>query len=294
VTANEIRLLIVPYELATLRKGVGRGPERLLESGAEEALGARGATVTRELLELDRDFNEHSGDNEIDASFDLMRMVSERVRAAVRDGAFPVVLSGSCFAAVGVVAGLEERSPGVVWLDAHADFNSPQTSDSGYLDGMGVRMLVGGAWPGLLGGIKGLRPLAETSVVIAGARDFDEPEKRDLDASAVAALPPDQMRSPQSLLEAIGALAPTPTGLYLHVDLDVLDAEVAGVNVYSAPDGVSADELQSLVESVLAHSEVRAFSLTAYDPESDADDRVPPIAMGLLRAVAERVDRAIA
>lgn len=60
-------------------------------------------------MELDRDFSEHSGDNEVDASFDLIRMVSARVRAAVREGAFPVVVSGSCFlAAVGVVAGLDD------------------------------------------------------------------------------------------------------------------------------------------------------------------------------------------
>lgn len=283
---REIRLLIVPYELGTLRKGVGRGPERLLEAGAEHELGAHGAIVEREVLQLDRDHSEHSGDNEIDAGFDLMRMISGRVRAAVRDGAFPVVLSGSCFAAVGVVGGLDEPAPGVAWFDAHADFNAPETTISGYLDGMGLRILTGGAWPGLVAEGEGMRTLPETAAVLVGARDFDEPEQRDLEASAVAQVPPERLRSGDQLLDAIAALEPSPSGLYLHLDLDVLDVAEAPVNVFSAPGGITAAQLEGLVEAVMASCPVRAVSLTAYDPECDPEGLVPPVAMRLLRSVA--------
>lgn len=286
---NEVRLLVVPYELGRLRKGVGRGPEHLLESGAEKALGAGGATVRTEVLELDEDFGEHVGDNEIDAGFDLIRKLSARVRAALGEGAFPVVLSGSCFtAAIGTVAGLDEPSPGVVWLDAHADFNSPETTIFGYLDGMGLAILTGGAWQGLLGTVDGARPLPETAAVLAGARDFDEPEKLRIDASAIRQVGSESLRSPEPLLAAIEKLTPAPTGLYLHVDLDVLDVEEAQVNVYSAPAGISAAQLDSLVEAILERCPVRAMSLTAYDPDGDTGDRVPAIAMGLLRKIAER------
>ena len=70
--------------------------------------------------------------------------------------------------------------------------------------------------------------------------------------------------------------------------LDVLDAGEATVNVYSAPDGVSAVELEALVGAVIDRGTVRALSLTAYDPERDGQGRVPPIAMRLLGALAER------
>jgi arginase len=285
---NEIRLLIVPYELGRLREGVGRGPERLLELGAEDALSARGAAVHREVLELAEDFN-LSGGSEIDASFELIRMVSARVRAAVKEGAFPVVLAGSCFAGVGIVAGLDERSPGVVWFDAHPDFNSPDTTVYGYLDAMGLAVLTGGAWQALHGTVEGATPLPETAVVLAGARDFDGPEERRLESSAVAHLTAESLRSPEPLLGAIAALTPSPTGLYVHVDLDVLDIDEARVNVYSAPDGVSAEQLETLVGAIAAGCPVRAFSLTAYDPECDVDDRVPPVALRLLSVVAEYV-----
>ena len=98
----------------------------------------------------------------------------------------------------------------------------------------------------------------------------------------------ERLRRPAPLLEAIDGLDPGPSGLYLHVDLDVLDAGEATVNVYSAPDGVSADELEALVGAVIDRGTVRALSLTAYDPERDGQGRVPPIAMRLLGALAER------
>lgn len=285
-----IRLLVVPYELARLRIGVGRGPERLLELGAEKALARSGARVETEVIELEGDFSTLSGGNEVDASFDLIRMVARRVRAASDEGDFPVVLSGSCFlAAVGVVAGVSERSLGVVWLDAHADFNSPETTIEGYLDGMGLAMLTGGAWQGMLGAVEGFRPVPETAAVLVGARDFDEPDKARLDESSVNWLPPSQARSAGAVAAAVEAMRPEATGLYLHVDLDVLGAGEAPVNVYSAPDGLDASQLGAVVGALMESSPVRALSLTAYDPECDPDDRVPPIALGLLALAASRL-----
>ena len=251
-----------------------------------------GAEVGLELLELDWDFNERSGSGEDDACFELMGLVSKRVAAARAEGAFPVILSGSCFAGVGVVAGLGERAPGVVWLDAHSDFNTPETSLEGYLDGMGLAMLTGGAWQRLVAEVPGARPVPETAALLVGARDFDEPDKLRLDESDVRLVEAASLRSPEELLAAIEGLDPEPSGLYLHVDLDVLDSEVAGVNVYSAPGGVDADELEALVAAVLDGGNVRALSLTAYDPARDPEGRVPPIAIRLLRAAATRAGRA--
>jgi arginase len=281
---SEIRLLIVPYELGALRQGVGRGPERLLERGAEEALRAQGAELRPEVVEIEGDF-----DNEVDACFELIRKISLRVKDAVADGAFPVVLSGSCFAAVGIVAGLDEPSPGVVWFDAHADFNTPETTISGYFDGMGLAVLTGSAWQAMLGSVDGARPLPETAAVLAGARDFDEPEVPRLQASGIAQVPPENLGSPEQLLGAVGEMTPSPSGIYVHVDLDVLDIEEARVNIYSAPGGLSAAELEAVVDALVTGSPVRALSLTAYDPECDVDGRVPPIAMRILEQVSERL-----
>jgi arginase len=283
---REIRLLIVPYELDRLRRGMGRGPERLLEAGAEDALASAGATVRTETLELEQEYS-----NEILGCFELIKLIAERVRAATDEGAFPVVLSGSCFASIGIVAGLGKPT-GVVWFDAHGDFNTPETTDFGYFDGMGLAVLTGGAWRTMLAGVEGATPLPDKSIVLAGARDFDPYERERVEASNLTHVPPERLRSPEPLLAATKVISPTPAAIHVHVDLDVLDADEARVNVYSAPNGVSGAELQDLVTSVTENCPVAALSLTAYDPECDSTGAVPPIAMRLLEAAAPRLQAA--
>ncbi len=278
----EIHLIVMPYELDRLRYGVGRGPEHLLAAGAEAALAAAGADVTTELIELDPDH-----DNEIDGCFELIGKVAASVRGAREAGAFPVTLSGSCFAGVGVVAGLDEPAPGVVWFDAHGDFNDPATSESGYFDGMPVAVLTGNAWQNLLRAVPGAQPLPETSVVHAGARDFDGPEEESFMASKLVRVAPRRLRE-EELSASLAELSPSPSGVYVHVDLDVLDGDDGAINVYSAPNGLSEDELEKLVRELLDRPDVRALSLTAYDPECDHAQRVPPLAIRLLEAAAQR------
>ena len=261
---TEIRLLIVPYEVGAPRMGVGRGPERLLETGAEEALASAGAEVEVEVLELEEHERDRSGASEAGAAFELIGLVASRVRQARDEGAFPVLLSGSCFAGIGVVAGISESSPGVVWFDAHGDFNTPDSTVDGYVDGMGVAILTGAAWPAMVDGT-GATTVPESAVLLAGAHDFDDLEERRLDAS--------------------------DTGLYVHVDLDVLESDEARVTIYSVPGGLSAAQLESQLRALLDSDPVRGFSLTAYDPEVDEGERVPPIAIRLLQAVAERIAR---
>ena len=280
---GEVSLIVVPYELSRLRDGVGRGPEHLLGHGAVEALAEDGSAVETRLIELDGGFSD-----EIEACFELIRRVAVEVGDAVRRGSFPVVLSGSCFASIGVVAGLAEEAPGVLWFDAHGDFNEPNSSIHGYFDGMGLAVLTGSAWQGLLAEMEGSRVVPESAVVLAGARDLDPPEVVRLEASAIAHPSAAEIASPDALLASLAGMSPTPTGLYVHVDLDVLDIDEARVNVYSAPGGLTGDQLVGLVESVMEAHPVRALSLTAFDPECDADGAVPPIALNLLRAARRR------
>jgi arginase len=287
---TEIRLLAVPYEVGALRMGVGRGPERLLEAGAEKALAGHGARVSLELIELEEDRRDRSGASEAQAAFELIRLVSAGVRRAIEDGAFPVLLSGSCFAGIGVLTGLDERSPGVVWFDAHGDFNTPESTIDGYFDGMPLAILTGGGWRTLVNQGE-IRTVPESAVVLAGAHDFDPLEQLRVDSSALHHLPPSAIDFDDAVARAVDALVPAASGVYLHLDLDVLDSEVAQVNIYSVPGGLSAAQLVSQIRSLLDRGDVRAVSLTAYDPECDSEDRVAPIALSVLEAVAERVAR---
>jgi arginase len=287
---TEIRILALPYEVGALRMGVGRGPERLIDAGAEKALGSQGAKVSLEVIALSKDGRDRSGASEANAAFELMHLLASGVERAIADGAFPVILSGSCFASVGVVSGLDEQLPGVVWFDAHGDFNTPESTIDGYFDGMPLAILTGGAWQALVSAMK-MRTVPESAVVLAGAHDFDPLEQRRLDSSSVHLLRPGDVGSDGAVARAVDAMEPSPTGLYLHLDLDVLDEEEARVNIYSVPGGLTAEQLTSQVGTLFDTRPVRAASLTAYDPGCDAEDRVPPIALRLLEIVAEHVGR---
>ena len=196
------------------------------------------------------------------------------------------MLGGSCFNGVGVVAGLDEAAPGVVWCDAHSDFSEPVTSTSGYFDSMGLAVLTGSAWQGMLATVPGAKPVPEPAVVLAGARAFDPSEAERLGASQIVQVSAADMRSPDAVVSAVSGIDPEITGLYVHLDLDVLDASVATVNIYSEPGGVDGDHLDALLAALLETQPVRAVSLTAYDPGRDTGDRVPPIAMRLLQTIA--------
>ena len=136
----EFRILTAPYELGRLRDGTGTGAEALLEAGAAEALASAGARVETETIELDGRYAT-TGHGDVDAAFALIAAVADRVGAAAAAGAVPVVLGGSCFLGVGVTAGLPAPDPLVLYLDAHADFNHPDTSEHGYFDGMGLAVM---------------------------------------------------------------------------------------------------------------------------------------------------------
>ena len=258
-------LIVVPYELDRLRHGVGKGPERLLEGGAAEALGAAGLEVETRIVELDQ---EH--DNETDACFDLIGRVAGPWRRRVATGRSRWCLGQLLPAALGVsLAGLAEERLGVVWFDAPGGFNSRRPPSTGISMACRWRRspaAPGRRWPPRS---RAFARCLDTVVVLAGARAFDPPEERRLDASAISRVSSLELAEPARLTAAIENLRPVPTSIYLHLDLDVLDSGDGEVNVYSAAGGVSEGELEAAVAAVLDGFEVRALSLTAFDPERD-------------------------
>lgn len=116
--------------------------------------------------------------------------VADAVATALQAGDVPVVLSGDCVASLGVVAGVQATGvePTLIWLDAHGDVQSPETSASGYLGGMPIRQLVGGADRSVPDAIA-LRSIDEADVVLLDGRDLDPPEAAFLAASRIRHLP---------------------------------------------------------------------------------------------------------
>jgi arginase len=276
-----IALIQAPYHLGHEDVGMGAGPLRL-ESDMVAALGASGHDV--EVVRVRREDGET---NEIGASFEVVRRVAVAVAAAVERGAFPLVLSGNCMSSIGVVAGVR-RDVGVVWLDAHADFNTPESSLSGFQDGMGLAILTGTGWRALRETIPGYRSVAEENVVLVGVRDVDQLEQERLDSSAVTVVAPGEGSE-----GALDGLAGSVEGIYLHVDLDVLDPSEGRANEHAAPGGLAAADVERVVAAVGERAPIRGAAVTAYDPAADPEGSIPGIAAAIAARIAAAAEAGV-
>jgi arginase len=279
----------MPYDSGQYGVRMGGGPDSLVDSGLPAALSDAGHDVDhREVMLPSAHFPA-----EVASAFALDRLLAEQVADADGTGAFPFVLSGNCMSSVGTLGGLGRASIGVVWFDAHGDFNTPETTIGGFLDGMALAVVTGRCWTQLASTVQGFRPVDEANVVLVGARDLDLAERELLDDSAVRFVPPPQLG--EELTSSLDDLAARVSDVYVHVDLDVLDPSEGRANSYAAPSGVQSDELLRAIGEIGRRFAIRAAALTAFDPAYDGDGRVRTVARRIARAVADaaalRLDR---
>jgi arginase len=171
-----------------------------------------------------------------------MAALYDRVADVVAGAGGPVlVMSGDCTTGLGVLAGLQRAGldPGIVWLDAHADFHTEATTTSGYLGGLPLALAVGVGTPTLPDLLR-LRPVPQERTLLVDARDTDPPEAVLLAGSRVA------RRSADDL----GELPDGP--LYLHVDLDVCDPADVPDLLFPVPGGPAPDTVRTALGQVAA------------------------------------------
>jgi arginase len=277
---GSLRLLVMPFHNGLEGVGMGAGPDRLVAAGVSGALEEAGLGV-----ELERIAPADPAAPELARVAELDRRLARAVAAAAGRGEFPLVLAGNCNSSLGTVAGAGAEGLGVVWFDAHADFDAPDES-LGFFDGMGLRILTGTGFRHLRETIPGFAAIPEQDVVLAGVRDLEPHQVAPLAASRVARVhggPWDHGR----LAPALDALRARRSRAYLHIDLDALDPAEGRANPFAAPGGLRLDELEDAVGEVFARFEVAAAALTAYDPSVDEEGAVARAARRLARAVAE-------
>lgn len=273
--SDAVQPILIPWDSGFHGRRMGAGPRRLVDAGILEGV-ASGSAIAEYVA--DETFR-----GEVASAFDIQRWLAPTVASARRRGAIPLLIGGNCINAVGACAGLLARGRriGVVWFDAHADFNTPETSASGFLDGMALATLVGRCWSTMTSTIPHYAPIDERSVLLIGARDLDPAESKLLDASGIRR--PRQLDT-RDCITALDGLAGFADEIYLHVDLDVIDEREARVNQYACAGGLSRDELVQSVSAVRERFTIGAMALTAYDPSFDRDARVPPVAHDVIRA----------
>ena len=281
----QIEILSSPYSHGTTSSELALGPAAVTRAGLVEVLRSGGHDVTGPYVAT-APASVIGDEMEVitAAGSDLARLV----RVARERNTFCLVLEGNCTAAPAVVAGLgHEGRVGLLWIDSHGDFNTPQTTPSGMLGGMPVAICTGRCHPDWRQAVGLVAPLRDEDVVLAGIRDLDSPERAALDASAVEVIEAngDTRSEAERLATAVARLARQTDLLYVHLDVDVLNPDAArGFNL-PVPGGPDAEELAEMVALAMRAGTVAALGIAAYNSSRDADGRT-------VRAILHMVEAA--
>ena len=206
--------------------------------------------------------------------FGLHRSLADRVHEAVRRADRPVSVAGDCCSSIGVLAGVQRAGvdPYLIWLDAHGDFNTWETTPSGFLGGMPLAMLVGLGEQRMPLAVA-LRNIPQRDVLLCDGRDLD-PGERDLLASS-------QVLHVDCFLDLLETRFPDRP-LYVHFDTDLIDPRQAPAMNYPAAGGPSAEQVAALFRQIARTGRLAAASLSSWNPALDPDGSTQALCMGLL------------
>jgi arginase len=296
---REVAIVTVSMDLGAGRRGVDMGPSairiagltamltelgyRVREVGAVTAIGPEmapeGETRTRYLPEIT----------------DVARRSFQLVREALGAGALPIVLGGDHSISIGTAAALaahhaeSDEGIGLIWVDAHADMNTPETTPSGNIHGMSLAILTGRGGPDALQSLAGFVPAMHPgNVCILGARDLDDPEKTTVRSSGIRVFTMseiDERGMAACVDEAIARATSGTAGFHLSFDLDAIDPMVApGVGTPVA-GGLTYREAHLVCEKVARSGKLLGAEIVELNPVLDAENRTGRLAVGLLASV---------
>jgi arginase len=286
-----IRIIGVPMDLGQARRGVDMGPSALRYAGLATRLRKLGHQV-EDIGNLDvrvRDTLPAAGGLAfLPSVVYTCSLAYEHGRKAIADNIIPLFIGGDHSIAVGTVGGVTHDSPsGLLWIDAHGDFNTPESSPSGNIHGMPLAALMGRGDGALVNLGRTGPKLEPPDVVLFGVRDLDDQEKvllresgitiytmRDIDERGITVV----------LHEAMDRLHHLPR-LHVSLDMDCLDPwDAPGVGT-PIPGGFTYREAHLIMELLADHGKVRSIDIVEINPILDQKNKTANIAAELLASL---------
>ena len=300
-TAPDGKLRILLAQQPFSPNGRSQGPRRMATGGIHQYLAAQGAHVRVDEAALTAEEDkEYGGWKRLGMA---LGHFADIVARNERDGYFTVGLLATCPSMPGLVAGLQRSGAtgaplriGMLWLDAHPDFNTPETTRSGSLGGMPVAVATGRALHRMRMDARLDPPLADSHVVMAGVRLTDPLEQELLDASAIQQVSVDDLRrATPAVFAQLDRLSRTTDKIYVHIDMDVLDPREVEGHQNKVPNGPSSEELARLFEMIFSRypkaSAIGFATIPATDEGGLSLAAVNRMIEGALRGVAAREGR---
>lgn len=269
------------------QRGVDLGPGALRYAGLSARLAQLGYRVedvgnlqvpVRDVIAAERDLHY------LPSLQQMCETVYQAGRSAVEEGWVPVFMGGDHSLSIGSIGGVTHEEPaGVIWIDAHADFNTPETSPSGNIHGMALAVLLGDGFSELVDVGRPGAKLNARDVILIGVRELDPAEKIRLRNSGISVYTMreiDERGMGAIAREAVGKLAHRAR-LHVSLDLDGLDPlEVPGVGTTS-PGGITYREAQLLMEIVADTGLLRSMDIVEINPILDHGNRTAKVALEL-------------
>ena len=282
----------VPVDLGQKRRGVDMGVSALRYAGLQPKLEGLGLTARdggnisvpiRE--EIDDQYDHDPGDglaHHVPAIAQMATAVYDYMMRAIAADETAIFLGGDHSISIGTVAGALHRAEnvGVLWVDAHADFNTPQTSPSGNVHGMVVSAAMGLCPPELTIGARRLHP---DQIVMIGTRDLDPLERKALRLSGIKVLTMrdlDERGMAAVAAEALEALNGVDV-LHVSLDMDSLDPTVAAGLGTPVPGGLTYREAHLLMEILADDGRARSLDIVEVNPLLDQQNRTAELAVEL-------------
>jgi arginase len=283
----KIQIIQVPYDCGYKDTRQGLAPDYFLKNNLVQMLEDDGHQVNVSRIDAESQFT-----LEVGTAFELNRRLSDEVRNTVAAGRFPLVLAGNCNSCLGNIAGVNPDRLGVVWFDAHGEFNTPETTRSGFLDGMPLATATGRCWKALAKTIPGFAPVKESNVILVGARDLDDEEQRQLEQSDIAMVR-SASRTDGAILKsietALSSLRDHVKGVYLHIDMDAFEIGEGAANHYGATGGLPVAVLEDAIVMVKHHFGLMSATIASFDPACDTHGKFLEAGLRCARALVSDI-----
>lgn len=296
-----VDLIGVPLDFGAGRRGVDMGPSALRYAGLRQGLEALGhhvydlGNIEVPVAETCRPGDPHL--KYLDPIVQVAQKLATIVAHSVEQGHFPITLGGDHSLALGAVMGAARgRRLGLIWLDAHGDFNTHETTPSGNIHGMPLAALAGYGDQRLVT-LKGSEPagpaIVPAHIAVVGARDLDEGERELLERAGVAVFSMeaiDRLGMPETMRRALAVATAGTDGIYLSVDMDGVDPLYAPGVGTPVPGGLTFREAHLAVELAADTGQLVALDVVEVNPILDIQNTTGRLAVQLaLSALGKRI-----
>ncbi len=288
-TSTNIRIYGIPMDLGQSRRGVDMGPSALRYAGLQRRLEALGYTVEDKgnvsVPVMEQVFDDDPTDgtaHNLETVGKVCRAIYDSAKSAVDSGDLAIFLGGDHSIAIGSIAAALERPQkiGVIWVDAHGDFNTPMTTPSGNIHGMVVAALMGRCPPEITIGKTRLQP---NQIAMIGIRDLDAEEKVNLAKSGIYVATMrvvDELSMSKVVRSALNHLGDVDA-IHVSLDLDSLDPQFAPGVGTAVPGGLTYREAHLIMEMLADDGRVRSMDIVEVNPILDDRNATANVAIEL-------------